>query len=222
MTGRRRLPAGAAGAASHRRPAHACGPAGEELHRLLQAARAGEPSAWRALVARFDPFVRAIARRHHLQPAEQEDVAQRVWMRLLRHADGIREAAALPAWLKIVARNESLRALHDRREVPLDGWDVDEAADPQDVEEEAVAAERRRALHRAIDELPDSQRELMRLLATDPAPTYDEVSGALGIPKGSIGPTRQRCLDRLRRDPHLARAVDATGHHREPRKDEHP
>ena len=89
----------------------------------------------------------------------------------------------MPAWLKIVARNESLRALHDRREVPLDGWDVDEAADPQDVEEEAVAAERRRALHRAIDELPDSQRELMRLLATDPALTLE--AGTIRLPARS-------------------------------------
>jgi RNA polymerase sigma factor (sigma-70 family) len=178
-----------------------------DLPALLGAAVRGEDRAWSALTARFGPAVRRVARRHHLDEAEQDDVVQRTWLRLLRNGGTLRDADALPAWLATVARNESLRVLAARRDVPVDDPRLETAADPEDVDEQIVAEERRRALHRAIDALPERQRTLMLLLATEAPPSYDRLSSMLGMPVGSIGPTRMRCLERLRRDPHLARAV---------------
>jgi RNA polymerase sigma factor (sigma-70 family) len=186
-----------------RRPSHPR----HDLRDLLAAAAAGDQRAWTALVTRFDAMVRATARRHHLQPTECDDVAQRVWIRLLRHVGSLRDPAALPGWLATVARNESLRTLAARQELPAGANAGEDAVQPDASHDAVVAAERRAALRAAIDQLPDHQRVLMRLLTQDPPPSYDAVSAVLGVPRGSIGPTRQRSLARLRRDPHLARSL---------------
>jgi DNA-directed RNA polymerase specialized sigma24 family protein len=94
-----------------------------------------------------------------------------------------------------------------RREVPVDEPPNADEADPSSIEDAASAAERRDALQRALAALPARQRTLMRFLLTAPASSYDEVSVALGMPRGSIGPTYGRSVARLRCDPHLASAL---------------
>jgi RNA polymerase sigma factor (sigma-70 family) len=183
---------------------------GDDLHALLSGAARGESRAWEALVARYGATIRAVARRHRLTAADQDEVAQRTWLRLVQHVASVKEPAALGGWLATTARRESLRVLAaSRREVPVDEPPNADEADPSSIEDAASAAERRDALHRALAALPARQGTLMRFLLTEPAVSYDEVSIALGMPRGSIGPTYGRCVARLRRDPHLARALGA-------------
>jgi RNA polymerase sigma factor (sigma-70 family) len=171
----------------------------------------GDQHAWELLVARYGATIRAVARRHRLSVADQEEVAQRTWLRLVQHVTSVKEPAALGGWLATTARNESIRVLSaSRREVPVDEPPNRDKPDPASVEDAASAAERRDALHRALDSLPARQRTLMRMLLAEPAMSYHEVSVALGMPRGSIGPTHGRSLARLRRDPHLARALGAS------------
>lgn len=178
--------------------------------KLVQAAAHGDQHAWRVLVRRYSPLIRSIAGRHRLSKTEQDDVAQRTWLLLFQYLERVREPAALGAWLATVARRECLRALAAaQREVVVDEPPFSDQADPTTLDDIAVRSERRAALHAAVDALPDHERKLMRTLLAKPAFTYDAVSTALGIPRGSIGPTRARSLQRLRRDPQLARTVGA-------------
>jgi RNA polymerase sigma factor (sigma-70 family) len=176
-----------------------------DLHALVAAARSREAWAWDAIVARFTPTVRSVARRHRLGDADQDEVAQLTWIRLLGAIDRIEDPAALGGWLATTARRECLRVLAaSRREVP-----VEEAPAVADVaaaaaEDVAAAEERRLALREAIAGLRDRQRELVGLLLCDPPLSYEEVGRRLGMPVGSIGPTRLRCISRLRRDERLA------------------
>lgn len=179
----------------------------DDITTLVLGAKRGDQAAWDALVARFGVTIRAVARRHRLSQADQDDVAQRTWLLLVEHLHSIRDPRALAQWLATTARRECLRVLEaSRREIPVDDLPA-EQSDPGLVHEEAARAERGAALRRAVDVLPGRQRTLMRTLLAHPNSTFDEMSSALGIPRGSLGPTHGRCVARLRRDPHLARIV---------------
>jgi RNA polymerase sigma factor (sigma-70 family) len=124
--------------------------------------------------------------------------------------DGIRAPAALGGWLMITARRECLHMLESRRREVLVGELPERQDDHSDAPFEAIeAAERRTALHDALDRVPVHQQRLVRSILARPSLDYDHLSASLGIPKGSIGPTRARCLARLRRDPVLRRVVGA-------------
>jgi len=174
----------------------------DPLATLVPAAREGDQHAWNAIVDRFLPLVGAIIRRHRLSEADGDDVSQTVWLRLVEHLDALREPDALPGWIRTTTRNECLRLLAIRGRVrpvdPQDNGGLDAvAADVAD--EDLLAAERRQALREALAELPAGRRDLLLLLLTDPPLAYEEISGRLGIPIGSIGPTRARALEQLRR-----------------------
>jgi RNA polymerase sigma factor (sigma-70 family) len=171
-----------------------------EVEQLVEAARNGDAAAWDALVDRYLPLVTAVIRRLRLSPADADDVNQTVWLRLVEHLDGLREPRALPGWLATTARNEGLRLIKRRgRDVPVDpGGTALETAEDRDPGETLVQDLRSHALREAMLELPDSRRELLLLLLADPPLSYDEISARLGIPRGSIGPTRARALEQLR------------------------
>jgi RNA polymerase sigma factor (sigma-70 family) len=171
-----------------------------EVDELVRAARAGDAAAWDALVDRYLPLVTAVIRRLRLSAADADDVNQTVWLRLVEHLDRLREPKALPAWLAATARNEGLRAIRRRnRDLPVDpeGGAL-ERGEQFDPDEAIVKDLRSHALREALLELPANRRELLYLLLADPPLSYDEISARLGIPKGSIGPTRARALDQLR------------------------
>lgn len=177
----------------------------EPLSTLVPAAREGDQHAWDAIVDRFLPLVGAIVRGHRLSEADGDDVSQTVWLRLVEHLGDLREADALPGWIRTTTRNECLRLLAARGRVrPVDPQE-DAAAGGLDAVEDDVAgddllaAERRQLLRDALDELPAGRRDLLLLLLEDPPVGYEEISRRLGIPIGSIGPTRARALDQLRR-----------------------
>jgi RNA polymerase sigma factor (sigma-70 family) len=175
---------------------------------LVHGAAAGEERAWALLVGRFDATIHAVARCHRLSVADQDDVAQTTWLKLVVHVKQIKHRAALGGWLTTTAQRECLRVLEAaQRELPVNEPIVADRPDGTSVEDEAAAGERRDALHRALEGAPAHERMLVRLLLDAPALSYDDVSAALGIPKGTIGPTRGRCIARLRNDRHLAGVV---------------
>jgi RNA polymerase sigma factor (sigma-70 family) len=178
----------------------------EDLAGTVRAAAAGDERAWARLVVRFGGVIRAVARRHRLSDADQEEVVQRTWVCLVEHIHTLREPAAVAGWLATTARHECLRLLsHQAREV-LDA-ELPATVEPTTPDDLVIAAERAAALHGAVDRLPDRGRALLRLQLTRPALDYGELGGALGMPVGSIGPTRGRSLARLRCDAGLLKAV---------------
>lgn len=176
----------------------------EQLSALVPAAREGDQHAWDTIVDRFLPLVGAIIRGHRLSEADGDDVSQTVWLRLVEHLGDLREPAALPGWIRTTTRNECLRLLAARGRVrPVDPQDdaavgldavVDDVADA-----ELLVIERRQLLREALAELPEARRALLLLLVEVPPVAYEEISRRLGIPVGSIGPTRARALEQLRR-----------------------
>jgi RNA polymerase sigma factor (sigma-70 family) len=154
------------------------------------------------MVDRLGNRVWAVARAYRLGKADAEDVFQVTWMRLMTHLDAIREPDRVGAWLASTARHESLRVLRrSGRQLPT-GDDADfDTPDPLAPSAEAalIASERQAAVWKALEEVPPHCQRLLRLLMAEPPPTYEEVSEALDMPIGSIGPTRRRCLEHLRR-----------------------
>jgi RNA polymerase sigma factor (sigma-70 family) len=183
---------------------------GDDVAALVPAAARGEQRAWDLLVARYGATIRAVARRYRLSETDQDEVAQRTWLRLVEHIAQVREPAALGGWLATTARRECLSVLAaSRREVVVNETPSREQADPIATEDLASEEERRQALQRALDRLPARQRRLMHTLVAEPALSFADLSAALNMPRGSIGPTYGRSLTRLRRDRHLARIVGA-------------
>lgn len=160
----------------------------------------GDQAAWDDLVERFSSLLWSIARGHRLDTATSGDVVQTVWLKLVENLDRIRDPAALPGWLSVTTRRECLRVLrHTQRARPTDTDDlVLVAADDDPVDTGILVDERDQWLWDAFERLGQRCRQLLRVLMADPAPSYDEVSVALDMPIGSIGPTRGRCLAKLR------------------------
>lgn len=170
---------------------------------LLRAASRGDQGAWQTLVETYSAAIAAVTRAHRLGAADAGDVHQSTWLRLIEHSDRIREPDRLGAWLATTARNECLRVhRHARRLIPT-GDMLDRVAHSQQtatssIEDDVIVAETTAAVMEAVEALPVNHRSLIRLLMADPAPSYEEVSSILRIPVGSIGPTRGRCLAKLR------------------------
>ena len=181
---------------------------------LVTRAGNGDTQAWDALVERYSPLIWSVCRRHRLGDADTQDVGQSAWLRLADQLHRIRDPAALPGWLATVTRRECLRILRTERGVPPAGCGLDAETVPDEqagtAEQQLLAAERHAALREAFRDLPPSGQRLILLLIEDPPTPYAEISARLGIPVGSIGPTRRRCLDKLRRHPAVA-ALITTG-----------
>lgn len=177
-------------------------PAGaSELEQTMAAAASHSPRAWSALVERFGARVRGVARRYGLGAHDVDDVAQATWLRLYERIDDVREPEAVGGWLETTARRESLRVLRSgSREQLVDGEIVGLEPDQPVNEQRIVIAERDAALRSSVQELPGRQRAVLTLMLSEPSLEYAEISRSLGIPHGSIGPTRQRGLARLRQD----------------------
>jgi RNA polymerase sigma factor (sigma-70 family) len=174
---------------------------------LVARVGAGDQGAWNELIERYSPLVWSICLRYQLNRHDIDDVGQSVWLLLVEQIGSLREPAALPGWLATTTKRECLRILRVTRRHDHDGLPPEDhmPADPAAtmIEQEVIAAERNAALRAAFAELPRGCHELLSMLISDPPRAYAEVSATLGIAVGSIGPMRARCLDRLRRSPHL-------------------
>jgi RNA polymerase sigma factor (sigma-70 family) len=174
----------------------------DDLASLLSAAAGGDSGAWGELVARFSGLLWATARAHRLSAADSADAVQTTWLRLVENLERIDHPERLGGWLATTARRECLLVLRRGRREPAVPTDevfehLPDQREPLDAA--LLATERDAALWRVFDELSDRCRRLLRVLLADPAPAYADVAAALDMPIGSIGPTRQRCLGRLRR-----------------------
>ncbi len=170
---------------------------------LVARARTGEKQAWDTLVERYAPLVWSICRQHQLGRADADDVGQIVWLHMVDQLDKIRDPAALSAWLATTTRRECGRVRRAARAPQASGQvlDADNIADSQ-----ATTAEH--GLFEAFTHLPPRCQRLLALLIEDPPVPYAQISARLGIPVGSIGPSRSRCLDNLRRHPAIAALIN--------------
>lgn len=168
---------------------------------LARAAARGETLAWPTLVRKFSGLIGGIAWSYGLSDADVADVTQVVWMRLVTHVNRLNDADRIAGWLATTTRNECIRAVRQRNRMwPTSDSDaLDSSCDP--VEPVATTGTDNRAaiLRSVVQTLPEHQRRLAEMLLRSPRPSYKEISDALDIPMGSIGPTRQRCLAVLRR-----------------------
>jgi RNA polymerase sigma factor (sigma-70 family) len=189
-------------------------PARDDLTVVHLAARAsnGDRQAWDALVERYAPLIWSICRRYRLGDADAGDAAQRVWLHLLNHLNDLRDPAALPGWLSTTARRECSWVLRAAARPDTAAYVLDADTLPDErtatVDQELLKAERHAALREAFAALPLSGQRLLAMLTTDPPVPYAEISARLGIPVGSIGPTRRRYLGKLRRHPAIAALID--------------
>ena len=187
--------------------------AGPPVTGLVERARNGDKQAWDALIERYAPLVWSICRQHRLDGADTADVGQNVWLKLVEQLDRIRDPAALPGWLATTTRRECWRVLRAAHGPEAAGYGLDAENIPDRqcgmAEDELLRAERNAALREAFGRLPACSQQLLVLLMADPPVPYAEISDRLGIPIGSIGPTRRRCLEKLRQDPAIAALADA-------------
>lgn len=166
---------------------------------LLARAAQGDQAAWDQLVARYGRLVWSIARSFGLDDATAGDVSQTVWLRLVEHCASVRDPARLAGWLATTTRREALRVLRNRRRQQpseLPGTAADPTAPLPD--EVLLDDELSRTVAVAFRQLPERCRQLLRLLTAVPRLDYQTISSITDRPVGSIGPTRARCLERLR------------------------
>ena len=187
-----------------------------ELTDLVRRAARGDQPAWRAIVDQYSRLVWSVARGYRLSEAQTADAVQTTWLRLLEHLSEIREPDRLPGWLRTTAQRVCLAMLRDaRREAPIESceettvdarWPVAEEAGP---EECALRRDHQVLVRRAVATLPQRHQALLGLLVSPTPISYQEISAGLGMPVGSIGPTRARILARLRLELETAGLCDA-------------
>jgi RNA polymerase sigma factor (sigma-70 family) len=177
---------------------------------LVKRAAAGDRSAWEKIVDAYNGLIWSIANSHGLDARDVADVTQTTWLRLVEHIDRLTEPDRVAAWLVTTARRESLRTKQRAERVilmgdlglPVDATESVEWATEsfeEELTDDLVRAEQERLFHAAFAQLPSRSQQLMRLLMSEPPPSYAEVAERLDIPVGSIGPTRMRCVAKMRR-----------------------
>jgi RNA polymerase sigma factor (sigma-70 family) len=195
MDGMRTCAAGASKDAHRRRAAR------DDTAELLLSARRGDELAWDALIERFSGLVWTVARSLSLSHADAAEVTQTTWLRLAEHLHRIEHPERLGSWLVTTTRREGVRSRRLRaREEPQGTLKLEESAAAEDsADSRVLVAERDEVLYEAFTELPSDARILLAMLMCDPPMSYSDISRALGMPLGSIGPTRARLLETLRR-----------------------
>jgi len=167
---------------------------------VFQRYRDGDSQAMGELVAMLTPILWHTVRAQRLDKESTEDVLQTTWLALVRSAEGISDPRAVLQWLIVSARREAWRVMRGQsRQVPYE-IDEDAVQIPDDELPDSVvlrgATEKLLWLH--VAELPERCRALLRVIAFADRPDYPELARSLGMPIGSIGPTRGRCLAKLR------------------------
>jgi len=162
--------------------------------------RAGDESALDELVRMMSPVLWHVVRATGLDREAAEDVVQNTWLTLVRSGDSVRDAQAITRWLCTAARRESWRVSKAAsRTRPVEDEVLDARLPAQtSPESEVVTGDEKAHLWQALARLPERCQKLLRIVAWEPRPDYSSVAEGLDMPIGSIGPTRRRCLDKLR------------------------
>ncbi len=186
----------------------------------IAAVMRSDEQAWNALIERHQHIIDAACRRYRLRPEDAADVSQTVWMKAIDNLDRIRELRAMPGWIKTTAMRAACTLLRSRDRLTLVDVSEDNSADwsplaqrSSEVDAQMLHAERRAAVRDGLAELPESHRALLSLLVTDPPISYQQISDQLGLPVGSIGPTRARCLRKLAATPSIRALELGRGDH---------
>ena len=164
---------------------------------LVTRCRNGDEEAWRLLVERYAPLILSIPRRYGFKAAQAEDVFADVCLTLVRTLDKIRDPQSLPKWLIRTTTRATWEAGRKARAVqPPDLPPLEPTAPPDAL---ISLVEEEHEVRVALQHVSERCRELLQLLYfTDPTPSYDDLSRRLGVPRGSLGPTRRRCLEKMR------------------------
>ena len=171
----------------------------DELVGMIRSGGATREAAWSDMLRRYTPKMYAVARSFDIDQATAEDLVQTAWLRFLERADQLRDTASVGPWLCMIVRNEARRLVTRRRTIPVaEGWET-RPAETAPPAAGLIATEQAVALRSAFARLGDDCRKLLTLMMADPPLSYDELAVALDRPRGSLGPTRQRCLEHLRR-----------------------
>jgi RNA polymerase sigma factor (sigma-70 family) len=168
---------------------------------LVRRAAEGDKWAWERLVDQFGRLIWSITRDFRLPESDASDVFQATWLRLLEHIDRLEYPARVGSWIATTARHECLRCVAGRKRILLvqDHSALSDAlVHAPEADEGLLAAERAVAVRDAMSLLPSRWQRMLELLMADPPASYAEISDQLGLPVGSIGPTRGRCMERLR------------------------
>jgi RNA polymerase sigma factor (sigma-70 family) len=172
-----------------------------DIAALLRRAANGDKHSWSRLVDQYNRLIWSITARFKLAESDAADVVQTTWMRLIEHIGRIEQPDRVGSWLAATARNECLRHVAARKRIVLVHEDIEfDGADNHGpaIDEALLAAERAQVVRDAIAHLPMQWQQLLEFLMADPPISYAEISDQLGLPVGSIGPTRGRCLAKLR------------------------
>jgi RNA polymerase sigma factor (sigma-70 family) len=181
----------------------------DRIEACVGLARAGDREAWSELVGMFQGLLRAVVGGHRLSNADAADVVQTTWLRLAENLDRLKEPSGVGAWLATTARRECLRVLRkSARELPAEHPPEPSQPDVSPVERPILEADRDAELWSAFARLPDRDQRLLRMLVADAQPSYEKIARTLAMPIGSIGPTRGRALERLRRRLELSQGLD--------------
>jgi RNA polymerase sigma factor (sigma-70 family) len=181
---------------------------GVEIEALVVRVRSGDASAWDVLVRCLSPALHRGIGAFTLSVEARDDVFANTWLKLLERIDTIEKPASLVSWLMTTARNEALQFVKARsRYVPMAEPDV-VSVDRQPIDEALLDNELSVAVWRAFQHLSAACQRVLRLLTQDPPLSYNEIVELLGLPHGSIGPTKGRCLEKLRSRPELAPFLD--------------
>ena len=167
----------------------------------MQRAAEGDRWAWERLIDQYARLIWSITRDFKLAESDAADVFQVTWLRLCEHIGRLDYPDRVGSWLAATARHECLRSVTARTRVVLvsdHGELGGGVCDAPEIDEALLADERARAVRAALARLPWQHQQLLRLLMADPPVSYAQISDQLGLPIGSIGPTRGRCLARLR------------------------
>lgn len=164
-------------------------------HDLLESCRRGDSHAWSEIVERYSRLVHSVPRRYGLPDADCEDVHQAVFVALVNSLGRRDRIEKLPSWLLTVAHRESWRVGRSRnRAVDLD--DFNSVAEPNP--STTTDAEQEQAVREGLSQLDERCRDLLTaLFSVQGEPHYPTIASRLGMPRGSIGPTRARCLAEL-------------------------
>lgn len=169
--------------------------------RLFAAYRDGDSGKMSDLVRLLTPILWHTVRASRLDTATAEDVVQTVWLALVRRADTISEPLAVLQWMVVTAKREAWRVARTQARVRPEDMDASPPGgpdSPHSVEDEVVRDDVQNRLWHHISQLPERCRALLRVIAFADRPDYADLAKALDMPQGSIGPTRGRCLAKLR------------------------
>jgi RNA polymerase sigma factor (sigma-70 family) len=176
---------------------------GEDLEKLLARCRKRDQRAWAQLVERFQSLVYSIPRRMGLSADDCEDVFQSTFSAFYQALDRIESGQAMPKWFAVTATRTALRLKRASGQTTQfnEAVTLDElvAEEERSAEQQAVKSQQGELVRAGIAGLPDKCRQLLTLLYFDDEKSYQDISEAMGMPMGAIGPNRARCLDRLRR-----------------------